>query len=71
MLFTKLQLLLMNGADSDSEPLLILKTSMILCTRLGKTGQDNQSLGILTQNPFSQLLLPIFRPLILLIWISM
>jgi len=50
----------MNEADSDSEPLLILKTSMILRTRFGKTGPDNQSLGILMQNPFSQLLLPIF-----------
>ena len=47
----------------DSEPLLTLKTSMILCTRLGKTGQDSQCLGILRQNPFCLLLLPIFCPL--------
>lgn len=47
----------------DSEPLLTLKTSMILCTRLGKTGQDSQCLGVLRQNPFGLLLLPIFCPL--------
>lgn len=47
----------------DSEPRLTLKTSEFM-HGLGRTRQDTQSLGILRQNPFCLLLLPIFRLLL-------